>query len=241
MDREELIVKYVQGRLSKSDEREFDQLIKTDPAFKKEVEFHKNLKIVTEAEDDDQFRQLLTDFENEVSPEKIKTKNFPAKWLVAASIAVLLVLSYLFIFNQNLTPQELFTTSFEPYPNVVAPNIRSSAEDNPKKDAFEAYEIADYEKAAQMFPMLYEETGDSYYLFYTANALIELNRAAEAIPLLQEHFKTKDRLSDKSHWYLAMAYLQTDDVQNAIIMLQKVVDGNEYDVEKAKDLLKSLK
>ncbi|MBT8183904.1 MAG: hypothetical protein KJN76_03620 [Eudoraea sp.] len=241
MNREKLIEKYVQGQLSESEEREFGNLLKNDLDFKKEVEFHVNLKKVAEAEDDDHFRGIMKDFESDISTEKIQSRNLPTKWLVAASIAVLLVLSYLFIFNQTPGPQELFNRNFEPYENVVAPTIRSSAEDSPKKEAFEAYQIADYEKAAQMFPELYEETGEAYYLFYTANALLELNRAAEAIPLLQEHLTSKDKLSNYTHWYLAMAYLQIADVENAKIMLQKVVDGNENEAERAKKLLRSLK
>lgn len=241
MDREKLIEKYIQGHLTSAEQVEFDALLDSDPNFKSEVEFHKNLKRVTEAEDDDDFRATMKDFESEIATEKIKIRTLPTQWLVAASIAVLLALSYLFIFNQTLTPQELFNKNFTPFENIMAPNIRSGAENSPEKVAFEAYEMADFEKAAQMFHELYKESGESYFLFYGANALLELDRGAEAIPLLQEHLKYKDKLSNRTPWYLAMAYLQTADVDNALIMLQKTIDGNEFKVAEAKKLLKSLK
>lgn len=241
MDREELIEKYVQGRLTETEQVEFNWLLKSEDDFKEYVEFHQKLKKVTEAEDDAHFRKLLAEFEEEAIGQQSKVGTLPAKWLVAASIALLLTLGYIFVFNQTQSTQELFNEYFQPYPNVTHPIVRNSGEASTKNDAFSAYDNEDYEKASTTFSELYSETGESYYLFYKANALIQLNRAKEAIPVLKEHLNFDDKLNDKTHWYLAMAYLQIDDTENAKIMLQKVVDGNELNAKTAKKLLKSLK
>ena len=241
MDREKLIEKYMQGRLSDAEQAEFERLLNSDTDFKTDVEFQSNLKRVTEAEDDEKFRQLLSEFEDEVSPQKSNFRTIPTKWLAAASVALLLTLGYFFIFNPTLSPQELFIENFEPYPNVVHPIVRSGGDVSPKNDAFTAYQNGEYEKASAMFSKLYEETGESPYLFYSGNALIQLNRGTEAIPVLEKHLKTKDGLSDKTAWYMAMAYLQIGDTDNAKKMLEMVVVDNEYQAESARKLLKSLK
>lgn len=237
MEREMLIAKFIQGNLTETEQQRFNTLLETDPDFKDEVAFHLNIMEVTAAEDEEDVRSLLTEFEREA---KRKTPD-RRQWLVAASIILLMGLGYYFMVMNQPTTRDLFDENFEPYPNVVHPIVRNSEENSSVNEAFEAYQNKDYEKAATMFSLLYEETRESPYLFYSANTLIQLNRGEEAIPALQEHLKTKDILSDKTAWYLAMAYLQIDDVDNTKKMLQTIVEENLYDSEAAEKLLKALK
>ncbi len=240
MDREKLLENFIQGRLTEKDQQEFDRLLTTDEVFRTEVNFHSNLKSVTQAEDDDNFRALLADFEAEAGLEKSSIPRIPTKWLVAASVILLIGISYFFMIDQNLTSQELFIKNFEPYPNVVHPIVRGKEGIDTKTVAFRAYQTGDYETSAELFEELYTVTEESPYLFYQANSLIQLNKAKEAIPLLQNHLKAGDDLSDKTNWYLAMAYLQIDDKENAIKMLESVLRNGKFKAEEAKDILDAL-
>ncbi len=240
MERETLLEKYLQGELSPTERSEFDALLNSDANFKGEVQFHNDLKSVTEAEDDDQFREMLSDFESEARMEKPSVKRFPVKWLVAASILLVVGLTYFFTVDHSVSTQELFVINFEPYRNVVHPLTRGEDATDTKTEAFSAYQTKDYETAQFLFTELYTDTQEPYYLFYRANALIELNRAEEAVPLLQEHLDTEDSLVKNSRWYLAMAYLQLDDTDNAKRMLREVVRNGAYKAEEAQKLLDAL-
>ncbi|MFS4466483.1 CDC27 family protein [Maribacter sp. 2210JD10-5] len=245
MERETLLEKYLQDKLTESERQEFDALLQSDPEFKEEVEFQMDVKRALTAEEDDNFREILSDFESEaraggsdeIYSDKSKVRTFPTKWLVAASVALLVGLTYFFTANQATDTKDLFTQNFKPYRNVTYPITRGEEAVNKKTKAFLAYGKGNYKGALPLFTELYASQKEPYYLFYKANALIELNRAEEAIPLLEKHLETKDSLVDKSYWYLAMAYLQLEDSEKAKQALKKVVETKAYKAEEAKQLL----
>ncbi len=238
MEHEELIEKYIQNRLSSEEELKFAKLLKSDLAFKDEVTLHSNLKKVTKHEDDANFRKLITTLEEKI--EKPIQKPSYTKWLVAASIALLLGLTYFLNINEKVSTDELFAQNFEPYRNVIAPVVRgdNGNQEDEKTQAFLAYEKGEYETAITLFTKLYKSTKEPYYLFYKANALLKLERAQEAVPLLLEHLKTKDTLTEKTNWYLALAYLKIKDKPKAKKLLKKVIANKSYKDKEAKKLLK---
>lgn len=235
-----LIEKYIQNRLNSEEKLVFNELLKNNEAFKKEVALHTNIKKVVTYEDDAYFRNLISKIEN--NAKGFYQKRYYTKWLVAASIILLFGLSYVFIVNNNTaTTQELFTSYFEPYRNVVHPIVRSNGQQDKKAMAFMAYEKGEYKTAITLFTQLYSSTKEPHYLFYKANALLKLEKANEAIPLLLEHLKTKDTLTEKTNWYLALAYLKIEDRTNAKKTLKEVIANGKYKTKEAMELLKKIK
>lgn len=238
MKQEDLIEKYIENRLSLEEKLTFDELFKNDMAFKKEVALHVDLKKAIEGEDDANFKNLIYDLERQVN-NSTKKRSY-GKWLAAASIILLLGISYFFNMGQKLSTDELFIQNFEPYRNVILPIERSSEQQDKKALAFIAYEKGEYETAITLFSSLYVVTKEPYYLFYKANALLKLERAKEAVPLLLAHLKTKDTLTEKTNWYLALAYLKINDKSNAKKSLKKVIINGKYKTKEAKKLLKEI-
>jgi len=236
MKREILIEKFIQNRLSIDEKSTFNELLEKDDSFKKEVQLHVNLKKAIIKEDDSGFRNLISEIESKV--KRPKQINSYTKWLVAASIIFLLGLSYFLTLEKKASTQELFASYFEPYRNVIQPMQRNGDQQNEKEIAFMAYDQGEYEKAILLFSNLHASTKEPYYLFYKANALLKLERANDAVPLLLEHLKTNDTLTEKSHWYLAMAYLKLDDKVNAKLSLEKVITEGKYKTKEAEKLLK---
>ena len=236
MKHEKLIEKYIHNRLSVEEKTVFNDLLKNDIAFKEEVALHTNLKKAVAAEDDAQFKTLITNLEQQAENTTTQKRSY-VKWLAAASIVLLLGFSYFLNMGQKLSTDELFAQNFEPYRNVVAPIVRSDDFQDEKTLAFMAYEKGEYKTAITLFSNLYTTTKEPYYLFYKANALLKLERANEAIPLLLEHLKTKDTLAEKSNWYLALAYLKIEDTQKAKEALQKVIANKSYKTKEAQKLI----
>lgn len=240
MKKDELLEKYLQDALTKDERIEFDALLANDTEFKEEVAFHDNVKRVAEEDHDDAFKAMLSDFEAEHQPKKVFRLQQYSKWLVAASVILIAGLTYVLTLS-NPTSQELFAANFQPYENVVHPIVRGTKEQDQKTKAFIAYETGDYELAVSLFSELYEKEKQPYYLFYKANALLKLEKANEAIPLLKEHLKTKDTLSEKSTWYLALAYLKIDDKNNAQLLLEDIIKSKKYKASEAEKLLEKFK
>ena len=238
LDKDQLIAKFLTRSLSEAEQLRFNTLLSKDASFRAEVALLQDLNNVAEAEDDAMAKEMVAGFEAEHHNKQGVGKT--RIWWVAASLALLLSIGYLVIQETPANTQKLFVENFEPYRNVIHPIPRASQQDDLKTQAFAYYEQGKYDEALALFKKLYATTETPYYLFYQANALLQLNRPKEAITALQIHLKTKDTLTQKSHWYLAMAYLKLNDVTNAKKNLEQVVLENKYNVEKAKSLLKKL-
>lgn len=245
MERQSLLDKYLQDKLTEAELLAFNAFLESDPEFKEEVAFQTDVKRAVIAEEDENFKDMLSGFDSEAQAtaskttehKTEKTKTFPNKWLVAASVALMAGLGYFYSISQTTDPKDLFVENFTPYRNVTHPITRGEAVTDTKTKAFLAYSKTAYKEAIPLFTELYTVSKEPYYLFYKANALIQLNRGEEAIPLLKEHLATTDALTDKSNWYLAMAYLQLEDTENAKKALNEVVSKKTYKAEQAKQLL----
>lgn len=237
---EDLIEKYILNKLSSEEVLLVEELIKNDANFNKEINFQSNLKTAIKKEDDNDFRDLISELESKARIKDSLPRRSYVKWLAAATIALLLGLSYFLTTPQKNSTEDLFVSYFEPYRNVVQPMQRGNEQQDDKTLAFLAYEKGEYTTAISLFSSLYSTTKEPYYLFYKANALLKLDKANEAVPLLLEHLKTTDTLTEKTNWYLALAYLKLDDKQNAIITLEKVMAEGKYKTSEARKLLKEV-
>lgn len=238
---EDLIEKYILNKLSSEEALMVEELLKNDAKFKKELDYHSNLKKAITKEDDDTFRSLISEIESQAKIKNSVPRRSYVMWLAAASIVLLFGLSYFFTLDKKASTDELFVSYFEPYRNVVQPLERGSDQQDEKSLAFMAYEKGDYDQAISLFSNLYSTTKEPYYLFYKANALLKQEKANEAIPLLLQHLKTNDTLSEKTNWYLALAYLKLNDKKNARITLEKVIADGKYKTTEAEKLIKAFK
>lgn len=223
MEREELIDKYLRSDLTFTEQDQFDALLENDPEFKNEVTLLEDLKTVSGVQDRNGLRKSITNFEAKISTNETKVVplfNYK-KLLVAASILLIVTIGGIAIFNPfSANTDALYAANFEPYKNVVTPIVRGESDDNEEIVAFTSYESKDYEIAADQFDKLYQKTQRPYFLLYQANALLASNKAVEAIPLLEKHIALNDELSDRSKWYLSLAYLRENRKKEAINLLE---------------------
>lgn len=239
MDKNILIEKHLQNNLSSKERLVFDELLKEDSTFKKEVTFQLDLKKVATHVDADNFKNLIATLENKNSSKTTSKRPF-IKWMAAASVILLVGLSYMLMPQQKMSNDTIFTSYFTPYQNVVAPIVRGENNQDGKTAAFLAYEKEDYELAVTLFTELYTDTKEPFYLFYKANALLKLERVEEAVPLLIDHLKTKGVLTQKTNWYLALAYLKLNETEKAKELLEKIITNNSYHNKKANELLEKM-
>jgi hypothetical protein len=234
MTDQQLIDKYVQGRLSTAEELVFNERLKSHPDFKAQLEFAVNLQRVAEAEDAHLFKQQLRAYDRSG-----RTNLRYTKWLVAASVAILVALGYYTIFRES-PAEQLFAQNFEPYRNIVQPIERGSTLKDQKSLAFAAYEKADYETAERYFEVLKDSEESSNISFYLANTKLALDKPSAAIPLLKTHIEASDSFSDKAKWYLALAWLQMNKPDEAKSILEAIVEDQSYNADKARQLLDKL-
>ncbi len=240
--KEKLIDSYFLGTLTESEQHEFHSLLESDAQFKEEVDYRRDLQKVLVAERKDDLRRVFKNSEQAFAGKPSKPSSAILKYAMAACIALLLgVFGYFSLFNSP-TPQDLFADNFEPYRNVIEPIVRSNDDTavNPKIVAFTNYEKGNYKEASQQFKELYSESNESYYLFYQANTHLQLGETSKAIVLFKEHQTKIDEFQDKSKWYLALAFLQQEDLEKCKEILNKIVSEETYNHKLAAVILKEL-
>ena len=236
MNNNELIALHFTKKLSLEAQKEFDHLMATDAEFAKEVAFQDNLKAVIEKEERDIVKSQLKAFE---SNEKRTIFNY-RNWLVAASFTVLLGFSSFWYFNNSIDTEKLYAENFEPYRNIVQPILRGETKTDIKTKAFTAYETKNYTEALLYFNELLQENRDETIAFYKANTLLKLNKTEEAVVIFKNNLKTPDSLDAKNNWYLALAQLRLNNIEDAKEILMKLNANSSFKSEATKDLLKQL-
>jgi hypothetical protein len=175
-------------------------------------------------------------------------------WLAAASIALVCVAAYWFMTsNKNIDSENLFAEYYQPKTNTFIKFTRGDneyfeaqkqwtiskygvAEGTKIFDAMSLYENGEFDKAATLFSSV--NIKNDTLNVYEANALLKSNQAQAAIAVL-EKISTSSPVIHEAHWYKAMTYLKTKEVEKAKTLLVILSKGdNKGFQDKAKDLLK---
>jgi hypothetical protein len=236
IEKEQLIDNYFSNTLSEEEQNEFALLMETDAAFKAEVTFQKRVKNTIHKEEHQKLKHHLKGLEAGFE----KKRNLPKQkiWLAAASIALLV--AFFMYFNRSDTPESLYANYYQPAKNIVHPIVRSGAENDLKNKAFIAYSSKAYREAHLLFEALYTKNKDSELLFYDAISLLEMDSTALAIERFKLHRDYSDAISNKTSWYLALAYLKNKDIEKSKQLLKSIVDSKGYKSESAQKLLTAL-
>lgn len=241
MDRDDLINGYLQGSLSKDQMDEFDRLLKTDASFAADFKFERELRDALKKQERQELKDMFSEMKKsgiKQGPKVIRLRT----WLTAASIAVIVGLgSWLVFFNSSTADtQQLYSTNFHPYENVVHPIERGETLEDLKNKAFIAYEDGAYEEALDLFKRLEAEQQDPYIDFYTGIVQMQLNQHEAAIVSLEGYLGKNGQLQDRTLWYLALAHLKLGDIDKTKERLHELLEVGTFKKGAAQDLLEEL-
>ena len=229
------IRKYVTGELSDAQRREFEQRLASDPELKFLVD---NFPAISDISDtlieDDLLNVMQAEERSASSPTGMRRMS---RWLPAAAAAILLFIAFFIFFNQSPNPDRLFAEHFVPY---AAGAERGSAG---VEEGLAAYHRGDFAEAIEVWKSLdwNQETNHSIQLLL-ASAHMDQLQTAQAISLLKAIITRQDlRFKEPAEWYLALAHLQSDDLDTSQQVLQQIIDKPTHGYfEKAQALLKKL-
>jgi len=233
----DLIEKYFENSLTPKEQITFNDLLQNDEEFKKEFIFHKDLKKVIAINRREELKQDLQQFEKDFQ-EKSSGNFLFNKWLIAASITLLLGLGIWFVSNTYFPSNEqLYVQNFEPYRNIVQPIVRGESSKTIEYSAFVAYENKNYHKAINLFNSV-NNPNDNYIQFYKAMCLLSLNKSDDAIPVLlliamdNKQGSSSKNFTEMANWYLALAYLKNGDDDKALSQFSIVANHPTYTFKK---------
>ncbi|WP_420572847.1 hypothetical protein [Kordia sp.] len=224
MENEELIQKYILGTLNKTEQKQFDSLLETDPEFVKAVaEFENVHAAITSHEKDVLKSQLQTLEATQNDSETIEKPSRSYKRFIVAAILILffgLIGNY--IIQQANANETLYATYFEPYPNALQPITRGESIETTLSPALRAYENGNFERAIAEFDVVLadQKKPNVDVLFYKAMSLLNLGKEKEAIAILRTIKQSKTRFTPQIYWYGTLIHIKFDENGKALKALE---------------------
>lgn len=230
---------YLDGSMPKTDLVSFEKQLKTDSTLKEEVVNQKLTILAIQRFAAKQMKTKLNALDQENPYEKRGWSTFLSldnlQRLSAAAALLTVALFFVFgIFTNN--PDDLFDQYYEPYPNIVAPVFRSDGDYTEKEEAMMLYEQGKYKQAIMAFTqVIAEEENPSVFYFYNGLSYLSLGNSEKAIYNLQQ-VEGSCQLAEQTEWYLALAYLQANDLENTQSFLDDILQDGAFYKENAKSL-----
>ncbi len=229
----QLIDKFLRGQLDAQEQELFDKK-QSDVDFKEELTWRNNSLAVIKKNGRQDLKKKLQLLDKKIEEEKSASQPTPTKvlninrgrWLTIA--ATLLILAGMFWWWNLQAPdsEDLFAQYFEPYPNVIAPIVKSDAPELTEVEkAFQTYEKGFY---SQAIPLL-KKLNTPEAKFYLGVAQLTQGENKDAINHLKFIATQSDnRFQHASQWYLAMAYFKNDQPDEANEMLKLIRQNPEH-------------
>lgn len=234
---EDIIRRYFNGELSSSELADFENQMKANPDFAKEVEAFEATRNAIKLSEKKRLKSQLQAIE-----KKRASKRLLPRLAIAATILLLITAGGLIWWNQRTqNASELFAEHYAPYPNIYAPITRDIDSLTSVEKAFTEYELGHYTKAEELLQqeLKNEENGDIQ--FYLAVTHIQLENYELAEQELSAINASETRYYPQVLWYRALIQLKKNNTEKARALLSELDQMNSgYKTDTVKSLLDKL-
>ena len=239
-----LVEKYFDSELNDAELKNFTMRMESDENFKSLVEQEKVLIAAVRYEGAVSSLKYLEDLELKLQKETpIRLSSGSVKWYYYAAAAVVGIMVVVAVFMNNFKnqPDELFQAYFTPYPNMFEATTRSNEADGSKrKDAYQAYDQGDYQKAATLFKDLLKDNKEAGIVLLLGNSNLILGNVEEAKANFIALDNDFDELDMQAKWYLSLCYLKSGETEKARAILKELGDTEISYATKARELLEKV-
>jgi len=235
-----LIENFLDGKLSPDERTRLELRLREDAVFERQVREFAELKKGIENVGR---RELLSELQSwEKKEEPVKSRQvFLSNTKIAIGIAALLLvgLSSYFLWPAQ-SHDELFQRYFEPYPNIIMPQVRGadSSDSTMIAKAFAAYDRGQWEAALDYF----NKADTTLHLrLYTGICYLALNQSNNAISSFEEAIENDSIFNEQAQWYLGLAYLKSGNSRRAKELFEVIARGGSSYKFKSTDILNHIK
>lgn len=156
-------------------------------------------------------------------------------YLSLAAMILILIAIGIHFFSKPLSPEKLFSEVFEPYPNLVS---SKGADDTGMANAMLFYDLRDYDTAAVLLgDVLKYESSNVTAMLYLGVSCLAKGNAGDAIFWLEKASSLESSFIHPVMWYLALAYLREERLNDSRELLEKLTRAEGFYREKAQELL----
>ena len=241
---EDKITRYLQDQMAGEEKAAFEQELQHDEHLKNELAFQETMMAGLASDFKEEKKQMLQ--KHEANRQNGVRR---MKWYIAAAAIILLGIGLGFLFQQNNAdtsyPKQIAKREFTPYPNYLVEQYRNSSQkDQPQVlvKGMQAYEKEQFEEARKALrKAVSNKKGLPLSRFYLGNVLLAMDKPEKALnQLIRIQGKLGASFQNQNKWYLALAYLHTNQVEQARAYLKKLTKQKHPLQQKARELLKEL-
>ncbi|MCG8412512.1 MAG: hypothetical protein MI739_14635 [Bacteroidales bacterium] len=238
----QLVEEYLDGTLSINEQIKFNEHLKNDQELRKEFRLRKEINRAILENDILNLRESLQEIIDTPKERTIFQNPFVISSF-AASIIILIVFTWSIFFSSNITPEDIYINHYYKYPVITYNRTVSDNLNNTNLDkAFLNYETENYNKSKNFLNLvLNDNRQNAMAKFYLASCEMELNNIQAAQEIFLELIQNSNHIFwEQAYWYLALIYIKKDDIDNASLILNKIIKGNMCKKKEAESIIKML-
>ncbi len=191
------------------------------------------------SEKGENIKNVIAEEANLYFSEKPTSSRIRKLFLMVGSIAAIFIISF-FLLKAKETNTDLYAEYKNDWKELPSLTLRG---DNNNFTSVEAlFKQKKYKESLLLLEQLKQTTSqDSQILMYEGILNLELNKKEKAIRIFKDLLKRDSLDTFKAHWYLALSYLKSNNLNSTKMELQILLndDKNFKDIE-AKELLHKL-
>jgi len=236
-NRRNQIDRYVNGEMNTEEITVFEQRMRENGALAEEVHLHRDVLVGM-----NQYFNL--DLKRILQEEEAKLKKKPVnfyKWAgIAASIVLVIAVSYLVFFTGSTDSKQLYAQYYKPYPNILTPAQRS--ENSTTDPGLSLYEAGNYAEALKHLEQrISQGDHDPYLAFYAVIAALNADEETKAKTYFEKVINLQDEIfANPAQWYLGLTYLKSGQKKEATQVFEEIkTSGNDYS-QHAAEILEDL-
>ncbi len=235
----ELIERYFDNNLTETENDQMQDRLNKDMEFQKLFTQEKLLINTIRSQAAQKNLNYLKEIEHSFNQPTLRY--FKENWYYFAAAACIALIALVVIWPQHKdTPEDLYAAYFKPHPNVFEPSLRSTGDVTARKQAFQAYEQGDYQRASLLLSALIKENKEPGMLMLLGNSNLVLGKTAESKQNFMDLITNYDDLDLQAKWYLSLCYLRNGEIEPTRKLLKEIVNTDFEYSSKADELLKKL-
>ena len=233
------IERYLDGEMNQEEIKAFKLSLKTDKKLQRKLKTQEEIRKALKEEDIMQLRELM----GKTMQQPVK-KRFSVHKIAIIFLPLLILGGWLLNHFTSETTADLFQAYYSPYESISSSRSASwySFENESIWNAMQAYSKKQYDEAAEIFASIETHEIDNPDIqLQKACSFLQSNREQEAIKILKKIAKSKHPLfAQKAKWYLALAFLKNDQIEEAKVILTEISHSNHYKQKEAIELKEKL-
>lgn len=244
MKKMELMDGYLQKTLSKEEKKEFAKAVDKDTEFNKEFQELKEIQEGVKSHSRQEIKSFLMEIEKDLNTDESTLNNTNMKKMisVAASLVLIAAISF-FALTQDKTPSldDLYAEHYTHYENLNG-QVRGASSDlsSLSDQAFNAYDLGNYNLAAASFAELVKSDKSATNYFYMGMSNLESKNYEAAIHNLNTTVNNFEAFKNQATWYLSLAHFANGDEDAGISGLVRLTREESTYKEKAEAILKEM-